>query len=118
MDEHEFELREVPRDRSETESERLQESVVADVAASVAAVANVGMLGYAAAAFHRGRHDADDARHEAQLAVLRAEQDAEMRILRAQMDAEMRVLRARGFGFGVDDDYYPGFCDEDDYGGF
>ena len=106
MGEHEFELREVPHEPPGAEGERLQESVAGDVAASVAALANVGMLGYAAATFHRERHDAAEARHEAEMAVLRAARDA-----------EMRVLRARGFGFGVDEDYYPGFGMDDDYFG-
>jgi hypothetical protein len=115
MGEHEFELREVPHELPESEGEPLQESVVGDVAASVAAVANVGMLGYVAASFHRGRHDADDARHEADTAALRAQHAAEMRVLRAHLEVEMRDLRAQRFGFGVDDDYDPGFGVDDDY---
>jgi len=114
MSEHEFELREVSHDPQEAEGERVQESVVGDVA--VAAVANVGMLGYAAAAFHRGRHDDVDGSHEAEMAALHA-----------QINTELRLLRAQGFGVGTDDysggfgpdDYSGGFsADQDDYGGF
>jgi hypothetical protein len=108
MGEYDPELRNVPDEPPEAEADLLQESVVGDVAASVAAVANVGMLGYAAASFHRRWHDAAaEARHEAEIAALPAE-----------MDAEMRVMRAQGLGFGVDD-YCPGFgVDDDYYGGF
>jgi hypothetical protein len=100
MSEHGSELREVIQQPSEAEGDRLQESVVTDVAAAVSALVGVGGLGYAAAAFHsRGRS------HDAELADLRAEMDAEMRLLRAEMEAEMRDLRAQGYGFGPDDDY-------------
>lgn len=110
MGEHEFELLEIPHGPPEADGERLQESVVGDLAASVSALAGAGAFGYAAATFHtRGQRDADEARHAAEMAALRADIDAEMRVLRAQVDAEMRVLRAQGFGFGVDDDYYGGF---------
>jgi hypothetical protein len=90
--------------------------VVGDVAASVSALAGTGAFGYTAATFHtRHPRAAEEARHEAEMAALRAEMDTEMRVLRAQLDAEMRLLRAQGFGFGVDDDYYPGFGVDDDY---
>jgi hypothetical protein len=108
MNEHEFELREVRRESPDADGERLRESVVGDVAASIGALASTGAFGYAAASFHNGRqHDTDDAYHEAEMAALRAQMDAEMRVLRAEMDAEMRVLREQGFG--VDDDYFDGF---------
>lgn len=111
MSEHEFELQEVPYKLPEPEGERLEESVVGDVAASVSALAGTGAFGYAAASFHtRRQREVDEARHQAEMASLRAEMDAEMRVLRAQMDAELRVLRrAQAFGFGMDDDYYAGF---------
>jgi len=103
MSEHEFELHEVVHEPSEAEGDRLQESVVTDVAAAVSAVVGVGGLGYAAAAFHsRGRS------HDAEMADLRVEMDAEIRVLRAEMEAEMRDLRAQGHGFGPDDDYPSG----------
>src|SRR5918992_5996938 len=119
MSEHEFELREVPHDPPDADDERVQESVVGDVAASASALAGTGAFGYAAATFHARRwRDTDEARHEAEMAALRAEMDAEMRVLRVEMEAEMRVLRAQGFGFGADD-YYGGFgVDDDYYGGF
>jgi len=108
VDEHQFELREVSRESLDAGGERLRESVVGDLAASVGALASTGAFGYAAASFHSGRqHDTDEAHHEAEMALLRAEMDAEMRALRAEMDAEMRVLRAQGFG--LDDDYFDGF---------
>jgi hypothetical protein len=106
MSEHEFELREVVHEPPRAEGDRLQESVVGDVAASVSAVVGVGGLSYAAAAFHsRVRSDEAEARHEAEMAALRAEMNAGMRVLRAEMEAEMRDLRAQGYGFGPDDDY-------------
>jgi hypothetical protein len=119
MSEHEFELQEIPHDPPELEGERLRESVVSDVAASVNALAGTGAFGYAAVTFHsRRQRDADEARREAEMAALRAEMDAEMRVLRAQMGAEMRVLRrAQEFGFGVDDDYFGGIGVDDDYSG-
>ncbi len=108
MSEHGFEVREVPYEPPDADGERLQESVVGDVAASVSALAGTGAFGYAAATFHtRRQRDADEARHGAEMAALRAE-----------MDAEMRVLRAQGFGSGPED-YYGGFgVDDDYYGGF
>lgn len=111
MSEYELELQEVPHAPPEPQGERLQESVVGDVAASVSALAGAGAFGYAAANFHtRRQHDADELGHEAEMAALRAEMDAEMRVLRAQIDAQLRVLqRAQEFGCGVDDDYYGGF---------
>jgi hypothetical protein len=119
MSEHGFEVREVPHE-SPDDGVRLQEPVVGDVAASVSALTGTGAFGYAAAAtFHtRRQRDADEARHEAEMAALRTQMDAEMRVLRADMDAEMRVLRAQGFGFGPED-HYGGFgVDDDYYGGF
>jgi hypothetical protein len=110
MSDHEFELREVPQELPDCGAERLQESVLGEVAASVSALTGTGALGYAAAAFHtRRQRDSDEARHEADVAALRAQMDAEMRVLRAELEAEMRVLRAEGFGFGPTDDYYGGF---------
>lgn len=119
MSEPEFEVREIPYEPPDADGERLQESVVSDVAASVSALAGTGAFGYAAATFHtRRQRDADEARHQAEMAALRAQMDAEMRVLRAEMDAEMRILRAQGFGIGLED-YYGGFgVDDDYYGGF
>jgi hypothetical protein len=106
MGEHEVELQEVQYEPPAADAERIQESVVGDVAASVSALAGTGAFGYAAATFHgRSQRDTDAARHAAEMAALRAEMDAEMRVLRAEMDAEMRLLRAQGYGFAVDDDY-------------
>jgi hypothetical protein len=110
MSEREFELREVPEESPDCGAERLQESVVGDVAATVSALAGTGALGYAAATFHtRHQRDPDPARHDADMAALQAQMDTEMRALRAQLEAEMRALRAEGFGFGPDDDYDGGF---------
>lgn len=106
MSEHELELREVAYEPPVDEGDRLQESMVGDVAASVSALAGTGAFGYAAATFHaRRRRDDGEAQHEAEVAALRADIEAEMGMLRAEMEAEMRVLRAQGYGFGPDDDY-------------
>jgi hypothetical protein len=84
MDQYESELRGVPHESPDADGERLQESVVGDVAASVGALASTGAFGYAAASFHSGRqHDTNEARREAEMAALRAQMDAEMRLLRA-----------------------------------
>ena len=70
MSEHRFEAREVARECPEVETDRLRESVVGDVAASVSAMASVGVLGYTAAAFRsRLRRAEVEAHHQAEMSA-------------------------------------------------
>lgn len=102
-EEHEIQIREVASE--EPQGERLQESVVADIAASVAAAGGIGAMGFAGvgAYYQRASYLLQRDQVERDDAELRAAIEAENAELRRELEIENRMLRAQFGGLeGLD----------------